>query len=130
MYAYYSGSHRYLHADDIGGIQTIYGAWGAQLSIRSLDGYNIFSQQWSQLSAYYPNLENYGWNKFTFEWSIPNSVTRISTGGSLVSVYPLSSGSIYIGVRAKGECGYTDWKYQHFNVVTSSGGGGILVPEY
>lgn len=101
------------------------------LSIRSIGGFNISSQRWAQLDTYYPNVPNWGWNVYTFEWTIPNSQVRMSRGGSLVSIFPLSTGTMYIKSRAKNKCGYGPWKSQLFTIVPNSGGtGGDVIPQF
>ena len=71
-------------------------------------------------------------DKYTWEWLVPNSMTRhTSPQHSYINFRPIhSSAQIYIRTRASNNCGCSDWKGQWFNVIynNSTPCGGVNQP--
>ena len=203
MYAYYTGSHRFLDIDDISGIQAIYGSkpvaglsnindlcYNSNKTIQYTDpcGTNLKVLTWQVSSnvivlfsnnnsiivrAKYPNSSGNGWVKATLnnganlqenfivgipsssnlrvittgngiyvfsktwqelfafggeniEWSFNTSVMTRDSGSNSIMVYPTSTtGSIRVGIRAKNECGCSQWKNKNFTIYQTTPDGGI-----
>lgn len=84
------------------------------------NGIYVFSRTWQELHAL---------GGSDIEWSFNTSVMTIDSGSNSIMIYPTSStGSIRVGIRAKNECGYSQWKYKYFTIyqTTSDGGIGIM----
>ncbi len=85
------------------------------------NGNYIFPGAWQELQAHgYDNIE----------WSFGASVMTRNSGSDSIMVYPISSGggSISVRIRARNECGCSQWKYQYFTIYrrTSRGNFGIM----
>ena len=87
------------------------------------NGIYLFSKTWQELFALGGN---------NIEWKIlgTSTMTKNCENGCIL-VYPTSINHgqiITIGIRAKNECGYSDWYYKDFTIYkkTSDGGIGIM----
>jgi hypothetical protein len=84
------------------------------------NGIYVFSKTWQEL---------YAFGGDNIEWSFNTSVMTRDSGSNSIMVYPTSTtGSIRVGIRAKNECGYSQWKYKNFTIyqTTTDGGIGIM----
>ncbi len=98
MYAYYSGSHRYLHQDDINGIRSIYGNPG---TYDFISGPTLFCSSDSFTLNDLPPVDSIIW--------IPGPYLSISSGQNTSSCTftrsPVNSGSSWVSARLVNDCG-------------------------
>ncbi|MEN8913312.1 MAG: S8 family serine peptidase [Polaribacter sp.] len=81
------------------------------------NGIYVFSRTWQEL---------YAFGGDDIEWSFSTSVMTRNSGPNSILIYPTSStGSITVGIRARNECGYSQWKYKHFTIYQTTEDGGI-----
>ncbi|MDC0635178.1 serine protease [Flavobacteriaceae bacterium] len=81
------------------------------------NGIYVFSRTWQEL---------YAFGGDDVEWNFNTSVMTRNSGSNSTMVYPTSStGSIRVGIRARNECGYSQWKYKCFTIYQTTPDGGI-----
>lgn len=81
------------------------------------NGVYIFSETWQEL---------YAFGGDNLEWSVNTSALIMNSGPHSILIHPTAtSGSIRVGVRARNECGYSQWKYTDFTIYQTTSGGGI-----
>lgn len=81
------------------------------------NGIYVFSRTWQELHAFGGD---------DIEWSFNTSVMTRNSGSNSIMIYPTSStGSIRVGIRARNECGYSQWKYKYFTIYQTTPDGGI-----
>lgn len=100
---------------------------GAPLSknlkiITTGNGIYLFSKTWQEL---------YGFGGDNIEWKIlGTSILKRNAGPNSILIYPTTNNHgqiITIGIRAKNECGYSNWKYIDFRIYKTTSDGGIGV---
>lgn len=84
------------------------------------NGIYVFSKTWQELFAHGGD---------NVEWSFSTSVLTRNGDSNLIMIYPKSTtGSLRVGIRAKNDCGYSNWYYKDFTIyeVAPDGGIGIM----
>jgi secreted trypsin-like serine protease len=86
------------------------------------NGIYLFSKTWQELFAF--GGDNIEWN------ILGTSTMTRNCGEGCILVYPTSINHgqiITIGIRAKNECGYSNWYYKDFTIYKKTSDGGIGV---
>ncbi len=96
-----------------------------QLFIQKIGSYSFTSSRWTKFQVHSMDLFDDMQDKLTFQWQVPNSQVRNFTDTSFIDINPNSQGEINIGVRACNDCGCSEWKYQIFDVIPTSGGNNV-----
>jgi len=86
------------------------------------NGIYLFSKTWQEL---------FGFGSGSIEWKVSGTSTLIrNSGTNSILVYPTSTNHgqiITIGIRAKNDCGFSDWFYKDFTIYKTTSDGGISV---